>query len=164
MRSKSRKEKEALFEWHLQRVLQPLGFSVGEPLPYEVRADRVWWFFRATKRFATEAVCIPLQWRAPAAFTVECFASALPVAELRTRGLRGSTAIGNTPYVYLVHRLDRPQAEVMGDIVELGREDSWSILFERLGAELSAIEPDFWNDLLHMWEQRIASEPESELT
>jgi hypothetical protein len=158
---KSRKEQEALVEWHLKLVLQPLGFSMGDALPYEVRANRVWWFFRTSARFATEAICIPLQWKAPAAITVECFASTLPESDLRERGLRGATAIGSTPYVYLVHRLDRPQQEVLGEIIELGPQDGWTDLFGRVGHELSMIDPGFWEDLLRMWEKRVSTRPTS---
>lgn len=156
--TKSKKEKEALVEWHLKQVLQPLGFLMLDPLPYEVRASRVWWFLRKSERFATEAVCVPLQWRPSAAITVECFASMLPVPELRLRGLRGATAIGNTPYVYLVHRLGQPQNAVLGEVVELGPEDRWVDLFKRLGDELAMIDPGFWEDLLRMWKKRVAAQ------
>jgi hypothetical protein len=106
--------------------------------------------------FKTEAVCVPLQWRPPAAIAIECFASPLTGVELRTRGLHGATAIGDTPYGYLVHHLDRPQDEILGDIIDIGPEEGWLDLFKRLGGELTLLEPGFWDDLLRSWQERTA--------
>lgn len=156
--TRSKAEREALVEWNLQQILQPLGFSLRDPIPHAVRANRVWWFFRTSSRFETEAICIPLQWRPSIAITVECFASILRESELRSQGLSGDTSIGNNPYVYLVHRLDRPQDEVLPQIIALGaNEQSWSAVFRRLGDELTMIEPEFWIDLQRMWQKRVAA-------
>lgn len=150
-------EEEALIEWHLKKIVVPLGYAAIRPLPYEVRASRVWWFARSGSDFTIEMICCPFQRKPCYALTVEYFASPFSEEVLRGRGLNGQTAIGTSLYAFEAYTLNRSDHELVGEIVTLPKGRDWSEVFNCLGSEIAAVDGVIWQDLWAAWQKRHPS-------
>jgi hypothetical protein len=144
----TKQEREVYIGWQLKRATEPFGYRLGPSI--HRRADRVWCFSRVGARFKTDLLLAGLRWRPKKSMSIDFFGSPHSHEYLAEHGLTQNAGGFNLHY-YQVDHLDQDADDLLAPQFGLGSEKEWSIVFDRLAAEIASVEPRIWTDLWEAW-------------
>lgn len=155
MRTGKKRINEEALARHLEQIATSLGYRRGRDLVLG-RADRAWWFSRRGSDFQTESLSFKLQLHPKPRLWVYLFGSPLAAEELEKKGLADNAA-GWSLFEYQLSGLGAQLEQILPQDIELGPEEGWPALFEKLEAEIAAVDPHIWRDL---WRYSLQDDPE----